>query len=319
MNSYYEGSILWKGIIFVALFIGFFLFFQKIRWLKCLADFWERTKSDMEESSRSRLRERRKNLREMTNKFSCFRYVELLLEYSGVKRLLPGLDMEKFLAFQIVVFAILFLTGSFFGGMKSALLFVLILGLSEVVCLQYGRMKALKSVDDNLLKFLDFLGNYSITSGEITAIFHQISKYMEEPLKGALEECCYEAETTGDVGLALLSMAEKIEHPKFKEFVRNMEINLRYCADFTVLVSSGRKSVRDYQKMKEERKSLLREGAINLFLLLGMSVVVLITVGSLVEVSVWNVLLFSVPGRIGLAVIIGIVLLFAGQILTMDK
>lgn len=319
MNGFSEGIIVLKCIIFVLLFVGFSLSFLKIRWLNRIADFLKRTGEGMDAASRTRLRERRKNLRNITTKISGIHYVEQLLEYSGIKKIFPGADVERFLVFQIVAGTILFLGGSVFGGIKGALFPVLILGLSEVVFLQYGRMKAMKSVNDNLLKFLDFLGNYSITSGEITGVFHQISRYMEEPLKGALEECSYEAQTTGDVGLALLSMVEKIEHPKFKEFVRNMEINLRYCADFTVLVSSSRKSVRDYQKMKEERKSLLREGAINLFLLLGMSVVVLITVDGLVEISVWDILLFSLPGRIALLVIVGIVLLFAGQIVAMDK
>ena len=132
--------------------------------------------------------------------------------------------------------------------------------------------------NENLLKCLNFLGNYSLTAGEITMILGQVSRYVEEPLKGALEECAYEAQTTGDSSLALLSMAERIEHPKIKELARNLEISIRYMADLTTLVDSSRRSAREYLRMEEERKGMLREAGINMALLLGMSVFALLTV-----------------------------------------
>ena len=184
----------------------------------------------------------------------------------------------------------------------------------EFLAIQAYKMQAMKSVNENLLKFLDFLGNYSITAGEVTGIFQQISRYMEEPLKSALEECCYEAQTTGDTGLALLSMAEKIEHPKFRELVRNMEINLRHCADFTMLVRNSRRSMRDYLKQREERKSMIREAAINMALLLGMSAFVFLVVDRLIEVSIWTILMGTFPGWAALALLGIIFCLFLGQV-----
>lgn len=83
--------------------------------------------------------------------------------------------------------------------------------------------------------------------------------------------------------MALLAMAERIEHPKFKELARNMEVSVRYCADFSVLVNSSRRSLREYLRVAQERRGMLREGAINLALLAGMSVVVLLIVGSFTE------------------------------------
>lgn len=107
-------------------------------------------------------------------------------------------------------------------------------------------------------------------------------------MKSALDACCYEAATTGDVGMALLAMAERIEHPKFKELARNMEVSVRYCADFSVLVNSSRRSLREYLRVAQERRGMLREGAINLALLAGMSVIVLLIVGSFTE-SGWGI------------------------------
>ena len=163
------------------------------------------------------------------------------------------------------------------------------------------------------MKLLDFLGNYSITAGEVTGILYQVSRYMEEPLRSALESCYYEAQLTGDTGLALLSMAEKVEHPKFKELARNMEVSIRYCADFTALVAGSKRSLREYLRVAQERKGMLQEAVVNMGLLLGLSLVILTAVGSLVQMSVSQLLLGTLPGKVGLCVLAVICVLFIGQ------
>ena len=164
------------------------------------------------------------------------------------------------------------------------------------------------------MKFLDFLGNYSITAGDLTGVFFQVSRYLEEPLKGALEECYYEAQTTGDTAMALLVMGEKLEHPKCKELIRNLEIGLRYSADFSILVQSSRRSMREYLRSGSERKNLLREGLINMLLLLGLSLVIFLVVDNLIDPSIWEVLVWSWPGRISLGVFGMIFFLFGRKI-----
>ncbi len=302
-----------KVLIFGLLFAGFFLLFWRMRWLARLAAFLKRTGETMEEAARLRLLENRKRLLAIEKKDSLWFWLERELCYSGLKKRLPFLTAERWILWNLLTAAALFLALSVLMGVRWALFGLSAALGAEFLGMQAGKFRAMKSVNENLLKFLDFLGNYSITAGEVTGIFSQIGRYLEEPLKGALEECFYEAQTTGDAGLALLSMAEKIEHPKFKEFVRNLEINLRYCADFTKLVENGRRSIRDYLKQREERKSMVREAAINMALLLGMSAFVLFMVDRLTEVSIWVVLVRTLPGRIALGVVGVILCLFAGQ------
>ncbi len=184
----------------------------------------------------------------------------------------------------------------------------------EFLILRCLRTANLRAVNEHLMKLLDFLGNYSITAGDVAGIFHQVSRYMEEPIKSALDSCYYEAQITGDTALALRSMAEKIEHPKFKELARNMEVSLRYCADFTALVAGSRRSLREYLRLSQERKGMLREALVNMVLLLGLSMVVLAAVGRMVQLSGLQILTGTVPGRIGLGVIGIIILLYIGQL-----
>ena len=95
---------------------------------------------------------------------------------------------------------------SFWWGLFSIGGFLLLVW----IVITLGKASQMRSVNENLMKFLDFIGNYSVTSGDVIAVFGQISKYMEEPIRGALEQCCVEAQTTGDVGMALMSMADQV-------------------------------------------------------------------------------------------------------------
>ncbi len=309
-----------RAAIFICLFTGFLLLFYKIGRLRLLENLLRQTKSGMEESARQRLLLNRSRLQQLQKDYSFWFYLDRELDYSGWKRFFGWLTVECWLLFQVIASAAIFLIMAVLtSGFTGAILGVLCLWGGEWLLIEAGKAKMLKAVNGNLLKFLDFLGNYSLTAPEVTSVLGQVSRYMEEPLQSVLDECCYEAQTTGDVGMALLSMAEKVEHPKFKEIVRNIEVSTRYCADFTVLVKASRRSVREYLRMGEERKCMLREAVINMLLLCGMSLVVLLVVDKLIEASVWELLWGTIPGKLALSVVGGIFLLFVRQIYKINR
>lgn len=304
-----------KLLIFGCLFAGFLLLFRWFRWLEVIRELMKQTRETMDEAARQRMLQSRKFLQNMEKESSLWLYVEQELQYSGLKRSFPGLTAEKWVVGNILGVSLTFLV----SGMLVEEWWMACLCCVGVLFLERGiilflKLRMVQQVERNLLKFLDFLGNYSITSGEITSVFRQVARYMEEPLSSVLDQCCYEAQITGDVGMALLSMAEKIEHPQFKELVKNLEISIRYLADLRAVVHSSRRTLREYQKMSGERKNMLREAGINMVLLLVLSGFVLITVDGLVEVSVWEVLLFSLPGNLALLCLLIIFGMFGAQI-----
>ena len=72
--------------------------------------------------------------------------------------------------------------------------------------------------------------------------------------------------------------------------------------------------MRDYLKQREERKSMIREAAINMALLLGMSAFVFLVVDRLIEISIWTILMGTFPGWAAL-ILLGIIFcLFLGQV-----
>lgn len=310
MNGFYE-----KIIIIILLFTGFVMLFAWMKKMRILSKVMTDTKENLRDAAEKRANINRQKLRDLDNGSSFWKKLEENLCYSGIKSKFTFLTAEVFIAVNICLAALLFVIFLAYSGVAAATAAVAVFVVSEVLAFRTARMKLTKSVNENLMKFLDFLGSYSITSGELTAVLGQIGRYMDEPLKTVLEECCYEAQTTGDTGTALLAMAEKIEHPQFKELVRNMEINIRYCADFSVLVSGSRRGMRDYMRTAQERRGMLREAAINMALLLIMSVFSLIIVDGLIDDSIWHILLYSIPGHVSLAIMVLVICLFAGQIM----
>lgn len=303
-----------KGVIFLILFLGFWLLFREIRLLEHVSGLLLATRWDMDVAARQRNLEGRRKLLHLQQEHTMWTALEKILRYSGLKMRFQGLTAEIWIAGNLAAGAMLAALLSIFFDIRSAVIGVAVFIAAEFLFLQQLRNANLRAVNEHLMKLLDFLGNYSITAGDVTSVFHQVSRYMEEPIKSALDTCYYEAQTTGDMSLALLSMAEKIEHPKFKELARNMEISQRYCADFTALVSGSRRSMREYLRISQERKGMLREAFLNMLLLFGLSLVVLVVVGNLVQMSVVALILHTPPGRAGIVAAAAICLLFMGQV-----
>ena len=297
--------------IFCLIFMGFLLLFGRIRWVETAKHLLSRTKEGMDQSARLRALENRHKLQELQRKNTWICRVEEFLCYCGVRRRIPGCTAEKWIAGNLLAMAGIFcLLQGIVGKFGIAVGGTVLCGAAEYLILNTMRAGELRAVNENLLKCLNFLGNYSLTAGEITMVLGQVSRYVEEPLKGALEECAYEAQTTGDSSLALLSMAERMEHPKVKELARNLEVSIRYMADLTTLVDSSRRSAREYLRMEEERKGMLREAGINMGLLMAMSLFALLTVDRLIDVSVWQILSGTLPGHLALGIYSLIVFLF---------
>lgn len=309
-----------KVLIFTCLFVGFLLLFRWFRWLEIIRTLMKQTRETIDEAARQRMLQSRRSLLQMERELSFWLSVERELHYTGLKRSFPWLTAEKWVVGNLLLVSLTFVISQMLlpKWWMACICCVLVL-CAEWGIMLFMKLRMVQMVERNLLKFLDFLGNYSITSGEITSVFKQVARYMEEPLSSVLDECCYEAQTTGDVGMALLSMSEKIEHPQFKELVKNLEISIRYLAELRTVVHSSRRTLREYQKMNGERKNMLREAGINMMLLLVLSGFVLITVDGLVEVSVWQVLLFSLPGRLALLGLIIIFCMFGAQLYSIYK
>lgn len=306
-------------LLMMELLVGFLLLFLWIRRGSILRQLWRRAYDFLEMAAARRVQDNRRSLQVLSAKKNFWQRMEQRLIYSGISRHFPFLTPELWVLAHLALAAAVYFLSLLLGAPWQAALLAgpalwLLINLGVNVCM--GRNY--NATDENLMKFLDFLGNYSITSGEITAVLSQVSPYVGEPLRSVLEACYYEAQTSGDTSIALLAMAEKLQHPKFQELVRNLEISLRYSADLTVMVAQSRRSLREYTRMRQERKSLVREAWVNIMILGAMVVVILKALEALVGIPLSKIMLHTLPG-IGCLTVIGtILLLFYRQVRRLD-
>lgn len=302
------------------LLAAFGLLFWWIRKESIIHNVMHQAYETLEQAAAKRVGDNRRSMLLLKRPKGFLHHLEQMLLYSGLTRKFRFLTPEIYIAGNLFIAALIYFLFTIAGcAWWMSLGAILVFEVSVYLLQNLLVLRNYNAVDENLLKFLDFLGNYSITSGEVTAILSQISGYLEEPLKSVLEECYYEAQTSGDTSIALLSMAEKIQHPKFKELVRNLEISMRYSADFTILVNQSRKSIREHMRMRQERKALANEAWVNILILGVMTLVILKSVEALIGVPIEEMLLQTWVGRGCLAGIVVILFLFYKQVRKIDK
>ncbi len=314
MTRYFE-----YGAIFVLLFAGLLMLLYRVEFLKNLRNALIRARISIDEQDRQTKVLRRKNLRDFEKKNTLWLSIEKQIEYSGLRLRFPSFSAGKLIVINVVVTGLLYWIAMVLFGLPAALLVPVIFLFAEFMLLEILKSRNLKMTDEELPKLLDFLGNYSLTSGELMSIFSQISRYLKEPLRSALEECEAESRITGDMNMALISMAERIEHPQFKQLVRNLEITARYSADFKALVADSRRSMREYLSQNRDRKGMLREAGINMGLLLIMSVIVLLIVNLLIGGGVTEILFTTFVGRCAVGGMVFILILFMSQVFKLNK
>lgn len=314
MNRYFS-----LAVVFTLLFLAFVLLLFQSEAARHVSEMINRVRRSVDEQDRRTRLLKRKMLSELESKNSILLRLERDIEYSRIRKRLPGITGGKIIVAGFIVSACGLVVGISYRSIFIGVL--LPLGYAAIVfaIIRWGRMRALSKVSEELPKFLDFLGNYSITTGEITGIFSQISPYLSNPLSQVVDEFVAESRVSGDTGMALLTMADKLEHPQFKQLIRNVEITARYSADFKSLVADSRRSMREFLTQSRERKSILREAAINMGLLLIMSVVVIVMVNILIGGSVTEILLHTFVGKIAIGAMVFIFFLFGMQVMKIDR
>jgi len=309
-----------KIVIFLCLFLGFTGMFYLLNKSRILRKKLQEAYESLDNASLHREREHKRNLALFETRIGIINRIRKRFIYSGLGRIFTFLNPELWLIIRILAAASIYFISNLLGnnwiyGFVSAIILSLVLHLTESLLIH----RNYKAVDKNLLEFLNILGNYSITAGEVTGILNQVSRYMQEPLKSALDECYHEALTSGNTDMALLTLSDKIEHPKFKEVIKSIEICARYSADFTIVVRSSRRIIQDYMKACQERKGLAQESMVNMFILSIMLFVVLIVVDQMLEVSIWSILFQTLIGQIVVVVVIALLIAFYWQIATTDR
>lgn len=250
--------------------------------------FYQKTK---ERENDRKEKERRLNYEDGVQcKKPILNKIDLLIIYSNISRKLQFLNAELFLLCSI--------STSFLCS-----LYTWIITNSEVISMSVGALVLFsiflalyilsginyKRTEDSLLPFANLLENYSRTSDDIVYILSQVGPHMNEPLRTAIEECYDDCIRIG-ISKALNKLQLKIEHEKFKDIIRNIEISSRYEANYREVISGNRELLRDYLSAREKRKAILDNGRREILILIMVFLFMVYSLHNLLTIDLFHLL-----------------------------
>uniref|UniRef100_UPI004056E4DE type II secretion system F family protein n=1 Tax=Acetatifactor sp. TaxID=1872090 RepID=UPI004056E4DE len=314
-----------RWILFCVVALTCILFFYYLRKEKIITNTVMEAYEALDEASVKSAREAKRNIliQENSRNKGTGKLVEWprqLYIYSGLNRVFSSISFEMWSVIilastALVYFVVLAITQTLFSALVFALLYFFLIILVQKIL----AFRNYKIVDEELLKFLNILENYSITNTEIISVFLRVSHYVPEPLKSVLEECYYDAQTSGDKSAALYALSNKIEHPKFKEFICNIEICVNYSANYKDIIERTKQIVMDEQKFRRERRSIANAQAVNMLLVSGGLLFALVISDSIISGSIWEILFHTPIGRGCMAFVAVIYAYFYYKIATVER
>lgn len=315
-----------KVILAISIFTCFFAFFYYLRKFGIVKKALKNAYKTLDDISTMRAKEERHALEygeDEAEKSLLERLVEApnrQFVYSGLGRIFKGLTIELWIIFFIVsaasvYFLVLLISKDGLRSLLAAGGYAILLKGAEM----FLAYKNYKSVDNNLVQFLNQLGNFSIIHGEVTGTLYKVSQYMPYPLNEVLAEGYIEAQISGDVSEAMYSMISKIEHPKFKEIITNIEVCTSYTANSEVVVDALKQNIVNEKRTSMERKSTADAALVSTFIVSALIIVSFFITNSLIEQDFWEILFHSLPGKVALAVSAVSYLVFGINVVTTER
>ena len=317
-----QSIVIMKAALFIVLLLVAYFGFELLRNHKIITDavenVYERTKA--QEERRLSEQERLRMEEGVQEKTDLLYRLDMMLVYSNIKKWIPFMNTEIFIGMAVLFSIAAYLivskaTGVWIFGLLGAgcVCLSLYLVLYFLSGMNYQR------TEKSLTAFLNLLENYSITSDDLIHILHKTAINMEEPVQSALYECYAEATSTGNAGLALRNLQKKIEHEKFKELVRNLEICSRYEANYAEIIKDSRSLIQEYTAYSQERKSIINNARIEILMIVGCCSLVFWMVDDFSTTGILNVLLGTTAGNALLLYCVAMLLAALWMVIAVDK
>ena len=224
--------------------------------------------------------------------------IDRMLDYSGINRKGRVISAEVFIAFMVLCTVIinavsLILTHKLVIGMMISIILTVI----AFIVLYMMTGVYFNKLESNIMTLLNLVENFNKSDDDIVQIFRKSIAYVEEPLSDLLTLFCSEAETMGDVKKAFDNLQARIEHKRFRQLLRNLQVCFRYETDFDQVIKDCRKSMIDYLAVKSERKAIILNGRMEVIILLACSVLIVFLFASMTT-GMQDLLFSTFIGRI---------------------
>ena len=265
--------------------------------------------SEEQEESR-RMEETKRWFEEGAGKRKSILYrFDLMILQSNIRYYLPFLNTELYLILMLASSAAAAALAKSLSGIwlpaVPAFAFTMFLFYLFIYSLYISNYK---KTQNNITQFANLLENFSETSDDLIFIFEKVCPYLDVPMRPALQECVSKARNTGNVEEALRNLELQIEHPQFRNLIRNLEICSRHEANYAEIIRDNRRSLQEYLQNQKERKALYDNGRIEISIILLLCFVVAGMLNGFIRHGFLYVLVHSAIGN-GIALYCLLVLL----------
>jgi hypothetical protein len=263
---------------------------------KKIKGFYEKTQADVEE--RSRLETIRKAESGNTDKITILSKLDTIIDYSNIKKYIPFLNSTTYIFIMVICSSIGLIIGTKFSGFGVGVFCGGIVIMIYIIILLLLSNINYKKVEQNVMRFINLVENYSKTNNDLISIMGKIYYYLDEPLRTHVEECYYLGLRTGDADFALENLQKNVQHGKFKEIIRNLIICSHYEANYEDVIEDSRDMLITYLAGKRERAEMARNARIELSILLGACMVVFFMIQSFLGTNILTLLQSNIIGNI---------------------
>ena len=246
--------------------------------------------------------------------------LELLLFYSGIRNYFPFVSAKVWVIFCILVLSCSFLMVVVFSKrLWQATLFCIVLSVLMRLLLGSMRRKNLRNTERYLLELLNVTESFAATGEEPVAILSHCSPYLKGPIGQALRNVDRQVNKGWSGRMILDQLKVRLEHPKWQEFIHNLNVCSMYNSDFSSVFCSSRKSIQLYLTSKKERQSIKHTAEMEMAAIVVLSLVILMVLSKFLMVSISELLWSNSISKGCTIYMVVIVLLFFWKIGVYEK
>ena len=246
--------------------------------------------------------------------------LELLLYYSGIRNYFPFVSAKVWVLFCLLVLCCSFLiVMGLCRSLWQAGAFCILLGVLMMQMLEMMRRSNLRVTERYLLELLNVTESFAVTGEEPVAILSACSIYMKGPVGQALESIDKYANQGWSSRMILEQMKVRLEHPKWQEFIHNLNVCSMYNSDYSFVFRTSRKSIHAYLSSKKERQSIRHIAEAEMAAIVVLSLIIVLVLSNFLGVPIAELMWGSAVSKGCTAYLVGIILLFFRKISAYEK
>lgn len=309
------------ALLFIFVFLSLLALFSYLRKnsviSNSLKNFYEKTENDVKE--RWRIEKSQEIERGYSDKENLLIKLDKTIKYSNIRKYVPFLNANIFIFILILFSTIALIVGALLFDFIVGIGFAIAVSLILIIVVLAMANANYKKTEENIITFVNLVENYSKTNNDLIAILGKTYSYLDEPLKGYVQEAYLLGKRTGDQDLALTTLQNNVQHKRFREIVRNLQICSHYEANYEEVVGDLRQQLIEYLAGKRNKEAMARNARIELSILIATSGVIMYLMGSFMENNIFSMLNQTFIGKLILLYIIIILAIAVFNMIFMNR